>query len=512
MERIIDNFGIIDIDNAPPQAKKEMGGYPAEIIESIWVDYKAGDKVRFMTAEEMAFFWRGASKNFHPHMGHLLGIDFRTTGEITERLMRRSERISFMVDERGNEWHINITMLIPKNFKIKEDFKPQVEPLKKEPPEKAVVPDRVVDKEIINKMISMVDKKSLVALIKLASRGTKISDDVVNWYLNEWANAKYEHFLMLNQKLSYSKTVESIISEKDMSQLIVDFKRENSESYLWIYNPLLDAIPVSFFVQNKLGDCPEKIKECFSAYKKGMKLSKFLSGYFRDTKFDIEFSKLMQKRVVKGGMSISIDPIDYLTCAINKNGWTTCSSIYTGCYASGPFSQMLDEDTLVCYQASDTIYDYAISGQTFKANSKSARAFVLRSKETGAFAVARAYPNCSNEGFYVAVKDFCQETFSSLSGCSKDWLTEVVTKNMDNGSCSGTYDLVDARRFHKNRNKDYVKPGGHMVFADPIKFVCSQKDEKIRKFVLGVETMKCPVCGKEIQKLKGKQALVCETC
>lgn len=365
------------------------------------------------------------------------------------------------------------------------------------------------DKEILAKMISMVDRDSVASLIKLGTRTSKILDEVVDWYLEKWAEAKYEHFLMLGQKLSYSKVVESTISESDMKMLVSEFKENNSKSYLWIYNPVLNAIPTSFFVKNQLGDCPKEFDGCFSQYKKGMKLSRFLSGYFCDKNFDIEFSKLIQKRMVKGGMHMSIDPMDYLTCAINKNNWTTCSGIFKGAHACGPFSQMLDKESIVCFQASDLIYDYEVSGFKFKANSKSNRSFIMRSPTTNAFAVSRSYPNCDNEGFYNAVKDFCQDAFTTLLGLDGNWNTEVVTETVDSTSCNDTYSLVSMRRVHKDKNKDYVQSGGSMVFADPIKFVCSPTVKKLDRFTIGVKTMRCPRCGENIEKLYGESALMC---
>ena len=370
-------------------------------------------------------------------------------------------------------------------------------------------------REIIDEMISKVDVNSLSELLRLGTRERrKVKEEVLNWYLEKWANAKYEYYIAFGHKLKISDIVEQKASDKELKSMIsnmfniADDGHGNDLRYFSIYKPVFDRIPIEAFSENRCLK-NELFENMCEQYKVGMKLSKFISQYFLDSFLDIEVSKILQNRIIKGEMSISIDPIDYLTSAINKNGWTTCQSIYAGMHACAPFSIMLDEETLVVYKANNIIYNYDIRGCKFKANSKTVRSFVSWHKDGCSFALHRSYPDSSSENMYDAFYDFTKKVIGKVID-NNEWYTTVTAERMDSGHCNGAYEnIINSERHHKNKEMDYmVSTGGH-IFLDPIKCVCSPENRPIGKFNVGVAELKCPVCGKTLTKLYNGAELSC---
>lgn len=383
------------------------------------------------------------------------------------------------------------------------------------------------DKEIIEEMISKVDRNSFDNLIRLASVGGKVKGGLCDDWLRKWAEAKYEFYLLFGNSLSYSAEVEETISDdKIMAAVnnVVNSKTvttkvdgeivEKDVSHFVVYKKICLMFSAEDYINNR---CPKNEileKYCSEYYKPGMKLTKFFSSYFQDNLFDIEISKVMQNKKTIGRMTVSIDPIDYLTSAINKNNWTTCQSLYTGCHANGPIPLMFDENTTVCFKSNGKVFDYSIGGHKFKANSKQFRSFVYVDKKTLDFVIARAYPNSSDETLYKTIKNFMQSAIDSLTNDHGDWYAEVVTRKMTQGDCNGEYILTnnDLVRVHRNKNKNYTVPNGALCFLDPNKYICSKNNGSKNLFHIGVKNIECIRCGKPIATMCENKYIYCGEC
>lgn len=507
MEHIIDCIGLLnDIDDRPKIKNRfrEWDGVSDFIVKSeaeIKKDHK--DVASTLIREGGKLLGKPISKDY---------INIKT-------LFRCNDRTPYEIVGCVDECTVRMCML-----KLSPDNNPRKEvknlEVKQNAPHCIIVEDK--DPEIIKEMIDKVDRESFISLVKLGARNKNVSEDVVNWYLEQWAINKYEFYLLFGRNFKISDTIEIDISKKEMEKMLnnlfeqdVVYKNNadgkvavNTEHYK-IYKLFTDNIPIEDFINNRCSK-NEMLEKYCTYYKPGMKLSKFFSTYFKDTNFDIDLSKVMQNKKLKGEMSISIDPIDYLTSAINKNNWSTCQSIYSGCHACGPFSLLLDPTTLVCYKANGVIYDYCINGLKFRANSKQFRAFAYLNKKDMSFAVCRAYPDTRANNIYDGIKNLCQDKFSKALGIPNEWFTTIVTKKMDGGSCGDEYIMVgNLERHHVDKKKDYVYSVGRLLFSDPIKYVCTLDKTPIEHFRVGIKEIKCAVCGKPMTELYNGSSISC---
>jgi len=83
---------------------------------------------------------------------------------------------------------------------------------------------------------------------------------------------------------------------------------------------------------------------------KGMKITKIIKKIApsKANQFRNFYSFFLYQKNVKGKMYISVNPIDFLTMAINKNNWKTCHHL-SDVYKGGPLSFLTDSVTLIAY-------------------------------------------------------------------------------------------------------------------------------------------------------------------
>lgn len=252
------------------------------------------------------------------------------------------------------------------------------------------------DWDVINEMISKVDKKRVKRLLSiLASDNTFtaiINDSYVNETLTKWAYAKYEYYLMFGRNLKITEETEIDVDVMDIKPMVKDLKMK----YLKYY-PLLDMFDPLDFLTNTLNFVPFMLRDMLPNVTKGTKLSKVLYKITQDDDFITDLSKISQQKKCTANLTISIDPYDYLTSSVNKNNWRSCHNIVDGEYGIGSASYMLDETTLVSYRSNNVDYEYSYYNICFKGNSKSFRQLIYMDKHTASFIMCRAYPNESKK-------------------------------------------------------------------------------------------------------------------
>lgn len=329
-----------------------------------------------------------------------------------------------------------------------------------------------VSKETIEKMISMVDKK-LVEKIFLGAAtlrnkkvvDAKLYDGIVDKYLEMWATQKGKFFLLMGEKLKSTTTFNEPLSHEEFSEMISELNKNYP-----IYSPLVKMFNQNDVVNNR---CPKNdiLSESCKGYKEGMKLSKFLSRYLADAKFDVELSRIIQYKTVQSEVGLSIDPVDYLIMGINKHNWWSCYGIGE-LYGAAPFSCMTDTNTLISYQKTDKLYEYAVGTSTFEAHSFKQRSAVMI-EDNLQYTVLDPMPGRATDAFEVAVRGLITSSFDTFFG-------EKV-QMVKSGCARGKYNMV-ARRHHMQ--------------DDLSNYIWVQEGHKSHYFPMGRKDLPCLVTGK----------------
>jgi hypothetical protein len=274
----------------------------------------------------------------------------------------------------------------------------------------------------LEEMKSHVDMERLSAVLKYSNQGKPIHADVAKSYLNAWALAKWDLYCMLGKRLSISRPIEFEVDDKEMASFQLELMRKFPK-----YAAVLDQFPIKCYTQNtttNYNNTGWMDKAGVTQPQSGMKLSKFLSTLFDDGIFDIELSKCLQNRMVKGQFYVSIDPYDFLTMSTNKHGWTSCLDVTKateGGNASGTFSYFVDSTSMVCFRSNDKDYEYGLKNVSFAGNSKSWRQLVHVSKETSALMFNRQYPQNSNLEAAKLVRELLETRISDYLGKPNTW-------------------------------------------------------------------------------------------
>lgn len=406
--------------------EKEVDGIPVYDVKP-W-DVVVGDVLKLRSKEvleqleekeEIPAHW---FEELHTYIEEKVGT-ITVTEEIYKEIYR-NERIIYSIlfdEEEQLYWHISLPMLTYANEKVFNKEEKQKEEL----PPIYSIREKVKDPKIIAEMIKKVDKKRLKQLLNIsASLGEEhrviVDNKMVDKYLQIWANAKYEFYLLFGRQLELSQDIEFEITEDEIENLKKDVCKMFPKYAIYV-----SRMPSTYFVNNEItsnyipSDFSEYAQPFFSGV--GMKLSKFYSQFLQDPSFDIEISKIMQNKKVTGTVFLSIDPYDYLTSSINKHDWKSCHRITNGEWATGSLSYLLDDSTIVSYRAKRNLdYDYNYWGFKFKGNSKMHRQLVYFDKNSCNIIFGRQYPDV-NKDVSTAIRYLLEDKVATFLGVENEW-------------------------------------------------------------------------------------------
>lgn len=289
--------------------------------------------------------------------------------------------------------------------------------------------EKVLEKEyigdIVEEMLEKVDYKNLVPLFNAYVKGKDkiiptMDKNQLRVWLKNWANAKWRLYLLFGRSFYIKASKEIKKDSKLESVQINELKYAFPE-----YSLILGEFPVECYLNNII---PKGFACSLFEYKPcppNIKLSKYLAGLLQNPKFDVQLSSIIQDNLIKANVTLSIDPFDYMTSAINKSGWRSCHNVYDGEYRRGPISYMMDNSSIVSYIASDKIYDYCLGGFKFKGNSKICRQMIHISTDSNVMIFNRLYPqHYSNDEIYVFIRSILEETVSKFCGIENFWKTK----------------------------------------------------------------------------------------
>lgn len=357
---------------------------------------------------------------------------------------------------------------------------------------------RVAEKnqEIIDEMISKVDFTNLMNAMYANSpsaynaTSAEIRKKVVENYLKDWANAKYEFYLMFGRELKHVEHYDRKMEMKEFRRLLINLM----DRYSRYFEPF-NEVTMEEWYDNLLQKHDGFNSKYGETYHAGMKLSRIMAKMWKDTKFDIEMSKIYQNIVEIGYKVISIDPIDYLTMSTNKNNWHSCQVINGGGWSTAGFSLMIDDSTTIAYICNGKTFSYKISDAvpSFKANSKRWRQQVMFDKDDFAILFNRDYP----------VGSASEELKSNV----REMIYNVVSKYLNADSnfeafiCSNRSGWLNTKRCKDNDGEQFH----YTDTPNMIAFREGHVNNKI-KFNVGMSEIYCLRCGKKTGRKNGGYA------
>ena len=233
----------------------------------------------------------------------------------------------------------------------------------------------------------------------LRSQNIGCSDQLTLGHIDEifdrWENAKRDLCYLFTQgELIYTfpEQIEFIGEPRE--------SREIDSFIFWVSDSLGEVEAASYLDLNKDGFYANQCM--YSKWKdweipRGMKLFKSLKFFVTDPnhlrQIQDRASQIQQQYKVKGYLSLSIHPLDYLTISESASGWGSCHSLQ-GDYRAGNLSYMLDNCTMVCYLSSgkpENIYSQNFT-TSFPWNSKIWRTLLHVSEDKGVFFLNKEYP------------------------------------------------------------------------------------------------------------------------
>lgn len=368
------------------------------------------------------------------------------------------------------------------------------------------------DKAIINEMISKIDRDRFRKLCSIAmGNGRQPTDEGMDIVLRKWAEAKYDYYVAFGHKLVISTPIEYSMDENEMRPLVFDLYKTWPQ-YAASVDKVVESGGIESFTKNEMPRCDFFKEYAGGIYKKGMKISKFFAQLFKNEKFDIDFSKVMQNRMIKGSVCISIDPYDFFTSATNMHGWTSCQRL--DCSMSyGAIQWAFDPNALIAYRDNGKTYTYdrvianfnrervtsTFGKNAFQGNSKSWRQIINGDRKNCAFLFGREYPQHKDiEVVSEKARELLENTIGSYIGVT-DWDNYGDLKNINREKYFG------AKPVYADATKNFYSDIGNWEslvrdYPEIKKALIAPHDTDMSKVqVTAGGKLYCLRCGKEIK-------------
>lgn len=451
-------------------------------------DLKVGDVLVFRPIEDIKALERVKCLvyGWDDKMVRLLDKEYVVTQEMLDYSGERIDRVE--ID--GWIYTVGISMLKLKN--AEETTEGEKEEMTEETPFTAniVTPRSEQSAAIIDEMKRLVDKKRLKNLLSIAATQNDnrhiVDDCIVEDYLDIWAHAKYDYFLLFGKQLRIETSVEVEMTDSDVSAKLKEVFQDFP-----MYGLTLDRFEINEYRENVIKYNHDSVmRYAKDQYKIGMKLSKFIANFIKNPQLDIAISKVMQDKTATHNVYVSIDPYDYLTMSLNQHDWDSCHRITDGCYATGALSYLLDSATMIAYRENGKEYDYNYFGLKFKGNSKSWRQCVYFDPKTCSIIFGRQYPNIIDP-IAKAIRIKLEDTVAEYINAPQN-LWRVMSDTMD------AYYNDESNLHYSDVENDY-----------PYKFVKLKCVTEQGNFYVGYDAP-CLLCGEEGGIENGSVGVCCE--
>lgn len=316
--------------------------------------------------------------------------------------------------------------------------------------------------DIEQEMLGMVDFDSFYEAVKVtAERSDDIKKEYVEDYLKMWAKAKAPIFEMFGHKLQIARTVDLQVDGSVMRDQIDGLCKQYPE-----YAASINKFTVEEWLDNEVQCDRKNLFGIFfpKVYKKNAKPTKVLSKIIQDPQFDIDVSKVMQNRVVKGNIALSIHPLDFITMSTNTHKWGSCIHIIDGFNKVGGYSLMLDTVSIIAFADNGVYTTYSNDYGSFEWNNKTFRQCIF----------------LVNDGF----------VFGHYNGTVSDEIRDIWDEMMCDimGGEWGTF---------KGVGYTSAKKGGEFYYDTGLYYQHLRPGKELKVPTIGVKSLKCIVCGEE---------------
>ena len=380
----------------------------------------------------------------------------------------------------------------------------------------------------------------------------------VDEWLKDWGKEKIKLYKLFNNSFTYSVPIEYIKPESEIRKQITDlldhmvFKKILKD---FIENKIL-------FDRNLIKDCcdkghgwghysetqrdleyflgditsPETLRKgviCFSLklkpegckqtlqIPKGTKtikaINKFLTYfkyYFKDDEdykkvlsdfetFRLAHSMILNDKVIKGELVLSIHPLDFITMSDNASNWISCMNwTEPGCYHVGTVEMMNSNNVICCYLTSKNDWEFSKNektGEVYLWNNKRWRQLAYVTPEI--LMTGKSYPY-QNEDISRKILDTLKEL--SIKNLNQDY--EYGIEPYNDMQYINTVAAMDRARYYRGlpksaRHKKNIIFDTHGMYNDMLndhvtKYLCYRNKVKKTTIISVSGKTKCLCCGK----------------
>lgn len=213
-------------------------------------------------------------------------------------------------------------------------------------------------------------------------------------YLKYWNDCNKKLFHLLGGKLihkvdfTYNKPesvllseMYKLMSESEFKKVIADIKLNNPDSsdFEHVYDTIFYSLMTTQGLVNNIYDSKCEIILNWNPNKKNVKISKgikLMKAILKVLqyaeldkepeivksfeKFRIAHSLILNDKIIKGKLCLSIHPMDFMTMSDNDSDWSSCMSwVRDGCYHVGTVEMMNSNNVICAYLESSKPYIFA---------------------------------------------------------------------------------------------------------------------------------------------------------
>ena len=346
-------------------------------------------------------------------------------------------------------------------------------------------------------------------------------------YLQHWTDSKKKLYGLLGNQLqlefpyNYEKPQSQIevelmaLTEKSkfiklFSNFIYSEYLESASHLRTLYNiPVLSGNKTTHEIKFKTQEMKKE-----KVLPKGMKVMRAFQTvmkecpeFFKDAKeafeeFRIKHSLILNDKIVKGTMVLSIHPFDFITMSDNNSDWTSCMSwVNDGCYHVGTVEMMNSNNVICAYLKSNVPFSFSKeqpSNEYYQWNNKKWRQLFYVTKDIAVG--GKAYPFNNKEITLFALKKIIE-----LAEKNKNWKYQYGPEEYRDMRHINTTERMDNNRmwirnhntFKHNILFDTKGMYNDMLNCNSVTYWCYRNKVKKTKIISYSGKAPCACCGVE---------------